>query len=39
MEVDFFIKKELENAGFDMSKHIEKYLGADTYEYLFTQED
>jgi hypothetical protein len=39
MEVDLFIKTELENAGFDLSKHVEKYLGADTYEYLFTQEE
>jgi hypothetical protein len=39
MELDKFIKDELEKAGFDMSKHVEKYLGAESYEYLFIQED
>jgi hypothetical protein len=39
MEQDKFITSELQKAGFDMKKHIEKYLGAEKYEYLFTQEE
>jgi len=39
MQQDKFVMDELKKAGFDTSKHIEKYYGAEKYEYLFTQEE
>jgi hypothetical protein len=36
---DMFIVNELKKAGFDVSRHIKKYMGSETYTYLFLQEE